>query len=106
MIREGLAEAWTRDGQHRDVLVGLEESVRQNRAGCLWRDLPGAADGYDDAGPLYAPVDPDRDCGDFRAQGEDQAFYEAAAGPTNDPDRLDGDEDGIARESLPGAPVR
>ena len=36
MIGEGLAEAWTRDGQHRDTLVGLEESARQNGAGCLW----------------------------------------------------------------------
>ena len=36
MIGEGLAEAWTRDGQHRDTLVALEESARQNGAECLW----------------------------------------------------------------------
>ena len=30
--------------------------------------------------------------------------YEAAGGPTVDLHRLDGDNDGIARESLPGAP--
>jgi endonuclease YncB( thermonuclease family) len=36
MIGEGLAEAWTRDGQHRDTLVGLEDSARQNGPGCLW----------------------------------------------------------------------
>ena len=36
LIGEGLAEAWTRDGQHRDVLVGLEDSARANGAGCLW----------------------------------------------------------------------
>ena len=35
LIGEGLARAWTRDGQHRDTLVALEESARQNRAGCL-----------------------------------------------------------------------
>ena len=29
MIGEGLAEAWTRDGQHRDTLVALEESARE-----------------------------------------------------------------------------
>ena len=34
LIREGLATAWTRDGQHRDRLVGLE------------RGLPGAACNY------------------------------------------------------------
>ena len=36
MIGEGLAEAWTRDRQHRDTLIWLEASARQNRAGCLW----------------------------------------------------------------------
>ncbi len=36
MIGEGFAEAWTRDGQHRDTLIGLEDSARQNEAGCLW----------------------------------------------------------------------
>ena len=37
MIGEGLGEAWTRDGQHRDTLVALEESARENGSGCLWR---------------------------------------------------------------------
>jgi micrococcal nuclease len=36
LIREGLARAWTRDGQHRDILVRVEESTRKNRTGCLW----------------------------------------------------------------------
>jgi endonuclease YncB( thermonuclease family) len=36
LIARGYATAWTRDGQHRDVLVGLEESARSNQAGCLW----------------------------------------------------------------------
>ncbi len=36
MIGEGLAEAWTRDGKHRDTLVALEESARENGAGFLW----------------------------------------------------------------------
>jgi hypothetical protein len=47
---------------------------------------------------------PDRDCGDFDTWQEAQAFYEAAGGPEKDPHRLDRDEDGIACESLPGAP--
>lgn len=37
LIREGLARAWTRDGQHRDILVRGEESARRNQTGCLWR---------------------------------------------------------------------
>lgn len=36
LIGEGLARARTRDGQHRDTLMALEESARRNRAGCLW----------------------------------------------------------------------
>ena len=37
LVREGLAEAWTRDGQHRDILVAAEEGARRDRFGCLWR---------------------------------------------------------------------
>lgn len=37
LIAGGYARAWTRDGQHRDTLVGLEDSARTNNAGCLWR---------------------------------------------------------------------
>ena len=37
MVREGLAEAWTRDGQHRDVLVAAEEGARRDGRGCLWK---------------------------------------------------------------------
>jgi hypothetical protein len=36
LIGEGLAKAWTRDGQHRQTLIDLEQSARENRAGCLW----------------------------------------------------------------------
>lgn len=32
LITSGFASAWTRDGQHRDVLVGLEQSARSNNA--------------------------------------------------------------------------
>ena len=33
LIREGLALAWTRDGQHRDYLVGLEQETRADGTG-------------------------------------------------------------------------
>ena len=52
----------------------------------------------------YDPSGPDRDCGDFRTWQEAQDFFIAAGGPERDPHRLDGDSDGVACESLPGAP--
>ena len=36
LIREGLAIAWTEDGQHRDFLVGMEGEARREYSGCLW----------------------------------------------------------------------
>lgn len=49
----------------------------------------------------YDPFGPDRDCGGFDTHAEAQAFFIAAGGPARDPHRLDGDDDGIACESLP-----
>jgi micrococcal nuclease len=36
LVREGLAIAWTGDGQHRDFLVELEQATRNAESGCLW----------------------------------------------------------------------
>ncbi len=36
LIREGLATAWTRDGQHRGLLLELEQAARRSGKGCLW----------------------------------------------------------------------
>ena len=36
LIREGLAVAWTRDGQHRDLLVALAKEAQTTGMGCLW----------------------------------------------------------------------
>ena len=36
LVREGLASAWTKDGQHREYLVSLEQEARRNKSGCLW----------------------------------------------------------------------
>ena len=55
-------------------------------------------------GLLYDPNGPDRNCGDFSTWRDAQDFYEAAGGPNSDRHRLDGNSDGIACESLPGAP--
>jgi endonuclease YncB( thermonuclease family) len=43
----------------------------------------------------------DRDCGDFATQASAQDYFIALGGPAADPDRLDGDHDGIACESNP-----
>jgi len=51
--------------------------------------------------PPLCPYPPDRNCGDFSTQAEAQACFIAAGGPARDPHRLDGDNDGIACESLP-----
>ncbi len=36
LIREGLAVAWTRDGQHRDLLVAFAKEAQTTGTGCLW----------------------------------------------------------------------
>ncbi len=36
LVREGLALAWARDGQHRDALVRLERGAQRSGTGCLW----------------------------------------------------------------------
>ena len=53
---------------------------------------------------LYDPNGPDRNCGDFDTWRQAQDFYLAAGGPETDRHRLDGDSDGVACESRPGAP--
>jgi endonuclease YncB( thermonuclease family) len=34
LVREGLAQAWTRDGQHRDVLLAVESRAEEHERGC------------------------------------------------------------------------
>ncbi len=43
----------------------------------------------------------DRDCSDFASQRDAQIFYLEHGGPAKDPDRLDGDHDGVACERNP-----
>ncbi len=38
LVREGLAQAWTSDGQHRSLLVALESDARRDNTGCLSDD--------------------------------------------------------------------
>ena len=43
----------------------------------------------------------DRDCSDFGSQREAQDYFIERGGPSSDPDLLDGDDDGVACDSLP-----
>lgn len=43
----------------------------------------------------------DKDCEDFRSQRAAQFFFLKHGGPQEDPDRLDGDNDGVACEDNP-----
>jgi len=43
----------------------------------------------------------DKDCKDFRTQRAAQFFFLRHGGPRYDPDRLDGDNDGVACEDNP-----
>ncbi len=36
LVKEGLAVAWTRDGQHMDYLMQLEGETTSDGIGCLW----------------------------------------------------------------------
>ena len=36
LVQQGFARAWTRDGQYRAHLVGLEREARSAGTGCLW----------------------------------------------------------------------
>ncbi len=94
LIAAGFAKAWTRDGQHKDVLVGLEQSAKTNNAGCLWATYSSTSSSD------YDPTGPDRDCGDFATWKQANDFFIAAGGPNSDPHRLDGDHDGVPCQSL------
>ena len=77
--------------------------------GIACQSLPGAPNDLIDPTSTPVPVDlpqplPDRNCSDFAIWSEAQSFYEAQGGPGVDPHGLDRDGDGIACQSLPGAP--
>ena len=84
LIAAGYAKAWTRDGQHRDVLVGLEANAKANKAGCLWASIEKAS--ISEIEPQQSVFDPVEHLADFilnRDMGTTHVF-----GLTND----EGDE--------------
>ena len=78
-----------------------------NGDGVACQSLSGAPqDNAEPPTPEPSPTDAfdDRNCSDFDTWEEAQDFFLSEGGPENDPHRLDRNNDGIACESLPGAP--
>ena len=94
LIQEGLGRAWTQDGQHRNLLVKLEDEARKGGSGCLWgaASLPEAAGNCDPAYPAVCipPPPPDLDCGEIG-----QANFQVLL---PHPHEFDRDRDGVGCE--------
>jgi micrococcal nuclease len=108
MVREGFAATATYPPNvaHAEAFLAAEREARSNNRGlwgaCGGADTPAASSGSPSQAPApSAGGGGDRDCSDFSSQREAQAFFEAEGGPGQDPHRLDGDNDGLACESLP-----
>jgi micrococcal nuclease len=94
LVREGLARAWTRDGQHVGKLLAAEAIAKEAGRGCLGGSsettMPSG-----DCDPSYPdvcipPSPPDLDCGDVQ--------YRQFEVLPHDPHSLDGDQDGVGCE--------
>ena len=108
------------DFQHRDeaeYFFETYESLGQNQYG-LDRDLDGrpceTVPPLDEINRVMSRLkriwntetqsEFDQDCNDFATWAEANDFFIQAGGPRSDPHRLDGDNNGIPCEALPGAP--
>jgi len=96
LVRQGYAKAssYPPDIKYQDQFREAEQEARDAGRG-LW------AEGACDEDETLAVED--KDCSDFATQEEAQAFFTSQGGPGSDPHRLDGDNDGIACESLPSS---
>ena len=101
LVEDGYAYAYTSfPFALSDEFLQLQREARLDGRGLWAGGLNGTGQKrIESAQPRYDPDGPDRDCGDFLAHAEAQAFFEAS-GP-GDPHRLDADSDGVACESLP-----
>lgn len=114
LLRQGYARMYDSEFTKRGAFSSAEATAQQNDVG-LWNYettstptptesptpsptlTPPSEDGDEiDLPPL--PADGDYDCGHFETQEQAQYVYEQ---DTSDPHRLDGDNDGVACESLP-----
>jgi len=95
LVRQGYAKAssYPPDVKYQEQFRQAEQEARDAGRG-LW-----AAGICEEEGLAVE----DKDCSDFATQEEAQAFFISQGGPSSDPHRLDGDNDGIACESLPSS---
>ena len=101
LLSRGYARVYVEgESSRKNNYLKLEQQARSNKVG-LWT-CSGEHNIPVDTGnkSKYDPLGPDRDCGDFSIWSEAQSFFKAAGGPTRDPHRLDGDNDGIPCEAL------
>ena len=63
LLAAGLAESWTRDGQHMNMFIGLEANARNNAVGCLWSSIEKAS--MTDAESILGTFDPIEHLADF-----------------------------------------
>lgn len=101
LLTEGYARLYESSFSKRAEFAAAERTARQDKVG-LWgfhapEPTPTAASSDDDGVPPLPP-DGDYDCGHFDTQDQAQQVLDETPG---DPHRLDGDDDGIACESLP-----
>jgi hypothetical protein len=82
----------------RDADGNLVENEDGGFMTSIWRDLNGNAVPEGTAG---AKGEDQFNCADFATQGEAQVFFDNAGGVANDINRLDGNKDGVACQSLP-----
>ncbi|MCS3642443.1 thermonuclease family protein [Salinibacter ruber] len=107
LIRDGLAWHYQQYAPNATEYARLQRQARNAGRGLwsqpnpvppwTWRDRQSDSS----SGPGETSTQ-DRDCSDFDTQPEAQRFYEAKK--PGDPHGLDGNNDGQARESLPGGP--
>jgi micrococcal nuclease len=112
MVQEGRAVVYRQylDGcaADRDRYLQVEQQARQRRLAFWnqpnpvmpwdWRQGNNNSAPASQQQPAARPADGDYDCSDFSTQAEAQRVLDSAPG---DPYRLDGDNDGVACESLP-----
>ena len=82
----------------RDVSGNLE---RTDEGGFVTRVLRDKTGEVVPEGTADAKYTDEYNCDDFATQSESQTFFEKAGGVSKDTNRLDGDKDGEACESLP-----
>jgi len=118
LVRQGYAYAYTYppDVKYAEQFVRAQKEARENNRG-LWSSCQATPEPKLEPEPEPEPTPPAPEptppteeiicsynaynCSDFKTHAEAQAVFEYCGGVSDDIHRLDGDNDGIACESLP-----